>query len=131
MEDDGVLVELGGLLSERRLLLCAAGAGLFWLALRRLEARPMRLNTIIGMIVAAGFAILAIRIGLDLELGEPLPLTRAFRWVLGWSTIFGIWLLAAAYRANRVDAATGQSKSGAVAEIPAPYLDLLFGTPRS
>lgn len=91
-----VAQDVGVILSPRRLVSCAIGAGIFWVTLSRLrQQRRVELGTVVGSIVIAGLTILAARLGIDQLSASPIEPEHSVRWSLAWSGYFGIWLLAA------------------------------------
>lgn len=91
-----VAQDVGVILSPRRLVSCAFGAGIFWVTLSHLkQQRRVALGAVLGSIVIAGLTILAVRLGIDQLSASPIEPEHSVRWSLAWSGYFGIWLLAA------------------------------------
>lgn len=128
----GALVaeNLAVVLSERRLVACLVGAGLFWLAVSRLRQRnDVSLSKLIAIIVGAGLVILAVRLGLDQLSPHPVTADHSIRWSLAWSGYFGIWLLAVV---PPCAPPTGEGKGPDPVELsalPDVYLEQLFKLP--
>lgn len=121
-------------LSPRRLVVCAIGAGIFWLTLTRLRRRPnVDLGALLASIVVAGLTILLVRLGIDQLSTSPIEPEHSVRWSLAWSGYFGIWLLAAvppgppsAYRAGRT---ATDGRPGTTEAVPDVYFEQLLALP--
>jgi hypothetical protein len=85
------------LLSMRRAIAVAAGAGAYWIVLKKLETMPrVELGKVIGWIITATLGIMLIRLAIDQFFAfEPLPPLRNIRWSLAWSGYFGLWVMGA------------------------------------
>ena len=119
--------DLGVTLSPRRLVMCAIGAGIFWLTLGRLKRkRRVELGALLASIVVAGFTILLVRLGLDQLSTSPIEPEHSVRWSLAWSGYFGIWLLAAVPPASRSKI---DLRGGGADPLPDDYLDQLMALP--
>lgn len=82
------------LFDAKRIALIAAGAGVFWLAIRAVsrDLPDLRGLTRIAMIAVPGFAVLfAIAVGWDVVIDRRLDdvAARNLRWILLWSGYFG------------------------------------------
>ena len=116
------------ILSQERLVSCAAGAGIFWFAIRRLkQRREVSLSSLLGVIVGAGLIILAVRLGLNYISPNPVTVERSVRWSLAWSGYFGIWLLAVVPPCAPGGAQSTDSTG--ISALPDAYLDHLFKVP--
>ena len=115
------------LFSERRLVACAIGAGLFWCSVAFLKRRGRpNLTTEVGVILAAGLTILAVRLGLDQLSPDPVDPQHSIRWSLAWSGYFGIWLMAVVPPARSGSAITVSGDSTALSRLPEVYLEAFF-----
>ena len=83
--------------SERRLLVLLVGAGLFWLALKRLDSTErVTLARTASWIVAGTAVVLSARLLVDwLMPADPLTFSYAVRWSLAWGGYFGMWVMGA------------------------------------
>jgi len=116
-------------LSERRLVACLVGVGLFWLATSRLkERRDVSLSKLVAIIVGAGLTILAVRLGLDRLSPHPINAEHSIRWSLAWSGYFGIWLLAVVPPCAPPAKGEGPASSQ-ISALPEAYLEQLFKLP--
>lgn len=114
------------LLDPRRFLATSAGALIYWLVLHWIgrSARDVSQSSvlsIIGTILPASIAVLAIRLVADwMFSATPSPVEHSLRWVMVWAGYFGMWVSGAlALRLQRTVLIKAPTVSAQAPALPA------------